>query len=498
MSILLKIGFIAVLVFSFVFASWSVAHDDIIFSADIGRDFHLLRELDEKKIVLIGPRSSTGLFHGPFWTYLTYPAFVIGEGDPIVMGWYFVLLAVLFVIANYFIAKDLFGKLPAAFFAAMSALYTAYHASSMFSPLGAMFFIPLFFYLFIKYIRTKKFKFLVLNIIVGGIILQFQLALGVPFLILSVGYYVFTILRKGNKKHLLAFLLLPVLVSNFIIFDLRHENLYLNKVFGFVTVEEKGELYNYAGLIRDRINIAFTGVEVLRNDTYGYLNLIFFVTIIILCVVLIKENKNRDIYLAFLYFYFGFFVLSFINKGPILYFYTFPMFPLIFLIMASFLNTKFKKYLIVPLIMILIINMSNAINDIEGYSDKIGKDAYSWKFLREASEKMLEENDFGYFVYSPDSVAYEGRYAAIFVTEQNGKGSYYVKKPITYVLSAPTPENDFITGDEWWIKNKVNIQSDPVSVIKFENGYKLKKYNLSPEEIAAPLDPQVDTGLHFR
>lgn len=498
MNLFLKISFWLVIGFSLIFSSWSVLHGDIYFSADIGRDFHLYREVDEKILVLIGPRSSTGLFHGPLWTYLNYPAYLLGGGNPVIVGWYWVLLSSIFVIGNFFIAKDLFGKLSAYFFAAMSAIYIAYHTSGMYNPHGAMFLVPLFFYLFVKYIRSNRIKFLIFLIITGGLILQFQLAVGAPLLILSLAYIFVRIIKKGKKKHLLVFLLLPIIVSNFIIFDLRHDNLYSNKILSFVNIEEKGEIYNYTGLINDRINKAFNGVEILRNDKYYYLNLIFFLSVVSFSIFLIKKNKHKDIYLSFFYFYFGFFILSFINKGPILYFYIFPLFPLVFLVISSFLDTKYKNYLIIPLIMILLINTINAFGDIKALNSRIGKDAYSWKFLKESSEKMLEDNDFGYFVYSPDSVAYEGRYAAIYVSEKSGKGSYYTKKAITYILSAPTPENEFITGDEWWIKNKVNIKSEPVSVITFDNGYKLKKYKLSQEETEAPLDGQVDTGLHFR
>jgi len=199
MSLLLKIFFVFVLLFSFIFASWYVVHADIHFSADIARDFHLLRELDEKKIVLIGPRSSTGLFHGPLWLYLNYPAFVIGQGNPIAVGWGWVVLSGIFVASNYFIAKDLFGKSTAYLFTLMSAVYIAYHTRGMFNPHGAMFLIPIFFYLFVKYIRTGKLKFLVLHLITGALILQFQMALGIPFLMLSSFYILFDIFKKNDS-----------------------------------------------------------------------------------------------------------------------------------------------------------------------------------------------------------------------------------------------------------------------------------------------------------
>ena len=140
-SLLFKLGFIGLLLFTLFFASWYALNADLTFTADIGRDFHLLRELDEKKIMLIGPRSSTGLFHGPLWSYVNYPAFFIGSGNPVYVAWNWVFLSVLFVASCFLIARDLFGKNVACLFTILAALYAAYHTNGMFNPHGAMFLI---------------------------------------------------------------------------------------------------------------------------------------------------------------------------------------------------------------------------------------------------------------------------------------------------------------------------------------------------------------------
>ena len=79
-------------------AAWHFLHQDLVFSADIARDFSLFREIDRKKIILIGPRSSvSGLFHGPLWLYLNYPAYLIGQGNPVVVGWLQIALELSFL-----------------------------------------------------------------------------------------------------------------------------------------------------------------------------------------------------------------------------------------------------------------------------------------------------------------------------------------------------------------------------------------------------------------
>ena len=60
----------------------------IRFDADISRDFLLLDELATKKYMVIGPRASgiPGVFHGPLWIYLNFPAYVLGNANPVAVG----------------------------------------------------------------------------------------------------------------------------------------------------------------------------------------------------------------------------------------------------------------------------------------------------------------------------------------------------------------------------------------------------------------------------
>ncbi len=500
MGLFLKLCFIGVFIFSIFFAAWYPIHKDVEFGADIGRDFHLLRELDEKKIVLIGPKSSTNLFHGPLWTYVNYPAFVLGGGNPVVVAYGWVIFVALFGIASFFIAGKLFGKETAYLFGMMAVLYAAFHAKGMFNPHGAMFLIPLAFFFFIKYIRELKPIYLILNIFVISLIIEFQMADGIPFLLLSILAVLYKTYKTKKFKHFLVYLLVPVFLINFIAFDIRHDQLLSKQVLDFISPKQGGEPFNYLAWIPNRIDLAFQGTEILRRNI-GAANLILFLVVLGLCAVQIRSNRNKDIYLSFLYFYFGFFILSFINKGQILYFYLFPIFPLVLLIFSSFNTSRYRKPFLILFFVVLLLNLRGAILDFEFSKGMIGKDIYSWKFLNETSAKIFQgkEEELGYFVYSPDVVAYEPKYAVIYNAEKSGKKYYsFQKKPITYLFIQPPPRNNPYMKDDYWIKNQLNIDASPSSVINFPNGYKLEKFELDPEQISVPFDPSIDPGLHFR
>ena len=93
-----------------VFSAWYVLFQDVEYTSEIARDFLLLNELAAKKIILIGPSSTTGLFHGPLWSYLNFPAYLAGNGNPIVIGWGWVGLIAIYIASSFYIAKNLFDS----------------------------------------------------------------------------------------------------------------------------------------------------------------------------------------------------------------------------------------------------------------------------------------------------------------------------------------------------------------------------------------------------
>lgn len=339
LKIFLRICFIILVGINLVFASWYVLHKDILFTSDIARDFFLLEELQLKKFVLLGPRSSAfGLFHGPLWTYVSFPGFIIGHGNPVAQGWYWIFLLVLTLIAFYFLAKKLFGELTASLFVLMSSLYIVYHINGLFNPHGAMFLLPIFFFTFIRYVQTKHAKFLIFSILLVGCIVQFQMAVGIPFTMLSIVYSLWFAIKHKKYKHLLAWLILPIPLFTFIFFDLRHHFLLTHfAIRQLQQIQPKKTLFDFIG---NRID-SMSHMEFLRYGPNGWDFYVFLFFIGFLIYQMLR-GEQKQIYRIFGYFYFGFFIVSLINRYDLLSFYVFPIFLLVFLIFSSFANTKFR------------------------------------------------------------------------------------------------------------------------------------------------------------
>ena len=489
-------GFIFLWALNLFFASWSVLNGDIVFSSDIGRDFHIFREIDQKKFILIGPRASGTLYHGPFWPYLNYPAYVVGKGDPVIVGWWWVILIAAFTVSCYFIAKSLFGRTVAMAFTLMTSLYMSYHAREMINSHGAMLLLPAFFYFFIRYAQRKKPVYLATHLIVGSAMIQFSLSNGLPYVITSIVAIVWLVRRTKQWRHLVALLILPLLLSNFIIFDFRHEHILFNNIKDFVLPFQNNQVFNYGSIIENRVRLMLTGVELLHVDV-GYRNAVLFAITMVFIAIQLRDRKNRLIYLFFLYFYFGFFVTSLVNKGYMLYFHFYPIFPLVFLIFSSLSTSRYKRAFWFLFVLLYLLNVQAAINDMKTTAAFAGKDPASWKFLSSVAQSVYSDagGDFGYFVFTPDGFAYALKYAMLYEGTKRPMRSYYFqKKPVTYMVAAPHP----YFQHTWWRENAVNIKKPPSRSVQLDNLYVFERFDLTDEETRVRFDPAIDLGLTFR
>jgi len=501
-SILKKISFIGIF-FSTLFSFWFAIHNDLNFTSDIARDFLLFNEIYVKKIVLIGPKSSVaGLFHGPAWLYLNFPAYLIGNGNPVTIEYFWIILTVLFVYSCYYVGKKLFDANTGYLFAMTTSLYMFFHINEFFNPLGAMLLIPINFYLFVRYTEKHQLKFLIPYILILGIIIQFELAIGIPLFILSAIYLLISLIKTKERLHIFCLFLVIIPLSNFIIFDLRHQFILTHALLRYLSPQSGDSIkYNYLYMLFDRLKLMTINVEILRSDPF-YRNAVTGLITIIFLVIQFLDNKYKKIYLLLLYFYVGFFVLSLINKGPILYFYFFPLFPIIFLIFSSFVTSKYKYVFLIIFFVVYIMNFSTAISDMQTSKTTIGISQQSWKFLNNMASQVYKgkEKEFGYFVYTPDVIAYAPKYALSYEQRfyKNKVAFYFQKKPVTYIIVAPPAASDPYFSYNWWKTQRLKININPVSTLTFPNGYKIEKYNLNPNQIAVPFDPGIDPGLTFR
>lgn len=492
---------IAVTALNFALASFSVIQGEVNLFNDVGRDFLILREITEKKVVLIGARSNiNGLFHGPLWYYLNYPVFLLGQGNPVVQAWFWLMLTGVMVGVGTFIAKKLFGFVPACLYTIMLSGNMIYRNNDgFFHGHATVFLTAPFFYTLVRYHETGKWPYLVLNIILGAAMTQFMLAmlplLGISFLAAS-----YTIINRRLWLHWASFLIVPFFFVNFVIFDYRHNHEMFKAITSYAQAQQSGSsLFSFW---QDRL-YHVTNLQ-LSAWMVPPLTYIFFALTLVATFWQVRQfPKQKYIYALLALVYFGFFFSTLFNKGILLYHYVFAMMPLSTLWFISLAQGKLKKLIIVLTGVLVTFNVLNTVHYFNYLQTNfIGKDKNSWLGMSAVAQEVIKRQDgkpFGYFVFAPDAFAYQPRYAMLYNFEAAGfRGNEYVKEPTTYVIAQEPPADDPYMTHVWWRKNPVGISSEPVKTDLFPNRFTLEEFSLTQDEINKPHDKTIELGLHFR
>ena len=396
----------------------------------------------------------------------------------------------------FVIADRLFGRETAYLFVSFMAVYSVFQAHAYFNPHGAYFLIPLFFYFFVRYVEKRKIAYVIGATLTSGLLIQFELAVGIPYMIL-LGVLVFWSVWKKRVplNHVVALCVIIFPLANFIIFELRHAFIISHGVITYLESPLRDIDVSYVALIKERISLLLTGTEFIRENPHN-IRLVATLVFITFLIIQIRQRKRKHIHLLFIYMYVGYLVVSFINRGAILYFYQFPQFPLTFLIFSSFVTSKYKQLFLGVFLVVLVLNFEIAYANVRASEKFSGIDIDSWKFQRQLAEDMYSQNgEYGYFVFAPDSFGYPTMYALKYVGRRNYPNVFpYHKKPVTYVVEIP----DRFLKPEWWVTNILHITSSPSARIEYANGFTIERFELIQEEIDAPIEEAALPGIHFR
>ncbi|MBI3955289.1 hypothetical protein HY338_02490 [Candidatus Gottesmanbacteria bacterium] len=495
--------FLLFILLNIYFCVYPVLHGDVNFLSDVARDFLLLREIDEKKIILIGPRSnSSGLFHGPLWSYVNYPVYRLAKGNPVIVGWYWIFLALSALGIGFAIAKKLFGTLAGLTFTLLYATNFITHINGMFHSDAPVFLTPLLFFSMLLYVERKKIRYLVLHLFFVSIIIQLNVGVGIPVLILSTILSLYLIFRRRFWNHLSAFLVLSLTLLNFIVFDIRHSFLLTKSAYAFWQLQKTWNPLPLSFLLINRFNETIN-LRVIFSENFYLQIFIFLLTVIMTVIEFKKSSKFKSVYLLILYYYLGYMLLTFTNKGVILSHFVYFLAPLSTLWFASFVRGQSKIFMMAILFVIAVFNLQQSVTFIKRLqTDFIGKRQESWKALSLVAETITKRqgnNQFGYFVFSPDAFAYGPRYAMLYNFAKAKAASFeYVKKDVTYIVAAPAPQGDPEMNYNWWRKNPVKIISEPIFTQNFPGGFTIEEYQLSQKEQLIPHDKTIELGIHFR
>lgn len=498
---------LALIVLNIFFSAWYVLNGDVLFHTDIARDFLLMEELRIKKIILIGGRASgiPGVFHGPLWIYINFPIFLLSKGNPIIHGWFWVFLNIIFLLTSYLIVKKLFNNQIALLATLLISFPMFEFTKGMYHPYGALMLMPFFFYTFFRYIESGNSPFLLVSIFFLGLITQFHIAFGLSFILISAPLIFYKIFKDQKYYYLLAFLVLIIPFSTWIIFDFRHDFIQLKTIISYIFHTQKTDPIRFDEMLHDRIKGIFFHGLYLTHGTYEWFNIILsqFLGIVSYLVIKAKKSRQRTLYLLLLYFHIGFWIVSLFHRGIILYhMYIAIIFIPLLLFSATSLFSNKKIFTLIYAILILF-NLIWVRDNIVLSGAFFDRDQTSWrgqlKIVKEIFNDAKNE-EFGYFIYSPDIVGYTPKYAMIYGQKINPqiKAYPFQKKPLTYLIIAPPPPDKPFLNDIFWKSDQINIKKQPVKIFTFLNGYRVEKYRLNEKEIRLEPQKYLNIGLEVR
>ncbi len=497
----------AVIILNIFLSAYWLFLGDIRFDVDISRDFLLIEEMANiKPFTLIGSHTSIGgVFHGPLWYYLNLPAFVLAKGDPVLIGWFWWGLSIAALVIIYIVTQKLFNKQTAALavllYSANAIINPVYGLKMFFPPYGAVVLFPLFFYLFIKYFFDKKPKFLILALLVLGCIIQFEMAFGIPVLGLTFMFLVYFIYKNRLTRHMIFFPVILLPLSTFILFDLKHNFLQSTSLLNYFQLQLQKSDFDLALVITEKVKGIFADTFFLLTQDNRILSWIYSILFVFLTFKIKIPSKTKKIYLIFIYFYFGYWLVH-LSFKPLWSSYYWPLLPVIIMLFAGFVNYLPRKIFLLMYLPLLIWNMYIGISYIKDSKIEVSqRDKNSWAFNKYVAEIVYRDAkaDFGYFIFTPERWIYQQWYALKFMQRQYTEitAHPFTKQKLTYLLLVDALENIEDPISIGWRITDLKINQEPKEKQRV-NIIEIQKYHLTEDEIKSGVNPYLLNSTFFR
>lgn len=498
---------LALIILNIFLSAYWLIQGDIRYDVDISRDFLLIKEMvSTKPVTLIGSHTSIGgVFHGPLWYYLNLPAFFIFRGNPLFIGWFWWGLSIFTLIIFYFFVQKLFNKptamLATLLYSANSIINPTFGLKMFFPPYGAVLLSPVFFYLFLKYLENKNPKILALVLFILGLIIQFEMAFGAPILVLTLIFLIFFIFKNRLFKHILFLPIILLPLFTFVIFDLKHDFLQTGSLIRYLQLQSYKANVDLGLVVSEKIKGIFSDTFFLLTQDNKLLSWIYSILFVVLIFRTKMKKSIKRIYLIFLYFYFGYWLIH-LSLKPLWSSYYWPLLPLIIMLITAFFNYLPKKIFFLIYTPLLFWNMYIGVSYIKDSKvDIASRGKNSWAFNKLIADTIYQDTgeDFGYFIFTPERWVYQGWYAMDFVQKQfpEKKSSPFVKKGVTYIIIFDPPKDYPDPVSQGWRITDLKIKSEPKEIRRIDV-VEIQKYLLTEDEIKAPVNPYLLNSTFFR
>jgi len=198
---------------------------------------HAILALDvfrKKELVLIGPPVTAisfqgrQIFLGPFMTYLMIIFLALGNWNPVIASYIFMISCALMIIPLYYGVKWLLGQKAAWIMVIIYSLLPYYlnYTRFLWNPNFQFALLPALFLFMGLYQKSRNSWFLFITALWMGVLLQLHYQFIISIILITIYYF---LVKKENFRKLLIYLgSLLVGFSPIFIFELRHQ-FYLSK-----------------------------------------------------------------------------------------------------------------------------------------------------------------------------------------------------------------------------------------------------------------------------
>lgn len=304
MSIAVNLIIATVLILGVLYRLLLTSNGNFIFHMDSARDFIDVRQMVVlKKPSLIGPTSAIeGFYNGPGWYLLLAIPFILSGGDPYGA---IVMMISFWAIGGFFLLKlvSRFGLISLTFAGCLwiASNFITLSSTYSFNPNPVTLLTPLFIYLLVRYIETRRLLYLILVWFLAGLFFNLEMSVGVflPIVILTSSALSdgSNLLSRRNllfsKKSLLTgFIAFGIWLLPQFLFDFRHRFLMTKSVIKYLSTAQHTETAN----LLNRFLITtykFFNIETATFFNSKILVQFLLITFVIYLIFLIRKQKLK-------------------------------------------------------------------------------------------------------------------------------------------------------------------------------------------------------------
>jgi len=344
---------LALLVILFFVVRTHRTQDLLRFYYDQGRDALVVHDMiHTPKPVLVGPTTGlAGILRGPFFYYLLLPAYLVGQGSPVVASIWLQLLNTVGLIFIYLSAKELFsrraGLISVFIFALSNELVSLSRWLSNPSPIFLT--VPIMLYGLIQIIKDQK-RHLWWPIVALMLGLNLQLEIASEFFfIVALGLFLILNRQYWPKTKTLLISVGTFLLTLFpqVAFDFRHDHLIFNAIKShFANPGEPSFVFDQQKLVARWHFFTDSFSSILIPQVY-WPTIVAFVLAFFL-ILTSKKFRRPQVKLLYYLLFIPLLILSFYqgNQGNFYSYYLIGLYPLAVVLLSGVLN----KFFLMPIL----------------------------------------------------------------------------------------------------------------------------------------------------